>query len=70
MSYSDGGVGVRPVGDNRVVIIGVQIPFGEMVVLILKLVAASIPVYLILVAIGFMLAMVFGGIFAAMMGAV
>lgn len=69
MSYSDGGVNVRPVGDQRVVITGVQIPFGEMVLLIIKMVLASIPAYIILGMLFFMLAAVFGGIFAGIFGA-
>lgn len=69
MSYSDGGVNVRPVGDQRVVITGVQIPFGEMVLLIIKLVLASIPAYFILFVLFFLLATIFGGIFGAMFGA-
>lgn len=69
MSYSDGGVGVRPVGDSRVVITGVQIPFGELVLLILKFVLASIPAYIILFILFAIVGTIFGGIFAGMMGA-
>ena len=69
MSYPDSGVGVHPVGDGRVVITGVQIPFGDMVVLILKLVLASIPAYLILFILSVFVAGIFGGIFAGMMRA-
>ena len=69
MSYSDGGVGVRPVGDGRVVITGVQIPFGDLVMLILKLVLASIPAYIILFIIFAIVGTIFGGIFAGMMRA-
>jgi hypothetical protein len=69
MSYSDSGVGVRPVGDGRVVITGVQIPFGEMVMLILKLVLASIPAYIILFIIFAIISVIFGGVFAGLMGA-
>lgn len=69
MSYSDGGVGGRPAGDGRVVITGVDIPFGEMVMLIIKVMLASIPAYLIMLVFFFMLATIFGGIFGAMFGA-
>lgn len=69
MSYTDSGVGVHPVGDGRVVITGVQIPFGEMVVLILKLVLASIPAYIILFIIVAIVGGIFGGIFAGLMSA-
>jgi hypothetical protein len=69
MSYSDGGAGMRPVGDNRVVITGVQIPFGDMVLLIIKMVLASIPAYIILFIIFAVLATLFGGLFAGMTGA-
>ena len=68
MSYPDSGVDVRPVGDGRVVITGVQIPFGELVVLILKLVLASIPAYIILFIIIAIVGAIFGGIFAGMTG--
>lgn len=68
MSYSDSGVGVRHVGDSRVVITGVDIPFGEMVVLIVKVALASIPAYIILFILFAILGMIFGGIFAGMLG--
>ena len=70
MSYSESGVGVRPAGDGRVVITGVQIPFGELVMLILKLVLASIPAYIILFILFAIVGTIFGGIFAGMMGAI
>lgn len=69
MSYPDSGVGVRPAGDGRVVITGVQIPFGEMVMLILKMVLASIPAYIILFILFAVLGMIFGGVFAGLMSA-
>jgi hypothetical protein len=69
MSYSDSGAGMRPVGDTRVVITGVQIPFGELVLLIIKLVLASIPAYFILFILFAIVATIFGGVFAGLMGA-
>ena len=68
MSYTDPGVTTRPAGDGRVVITGVQIPFGDMVMLIIKLVLASIPAYIILFVIFLILGAIFGGMFAGMMG--
>ena len=68
MSYTDPAVNTRPAGDGRVVITGVQIPFGEMVMLIIKMVLASIPAYIILFIIFMILGAVFGGLFAGMMG--
>lgn len=68
MSYPDPNVTTRPAGDGRVVITGVQIPFGEMVMLIIKMVLASIPAYIILFIIFLILGTIFGGMFAAMMG--
>jgi hypothetical protein len=70
MSYSDGGTGARPYGDSRVVITGVQIPFGELIVLILKIALASIPVYLVMAVLFMMFAGIFGGIFAGILGAI
>jgi len=69
MSYSDGGIGARPVGEGRVVLTGVDIPFGELVLLIIKLVLASIPAYIILFILFAIVGTIFGGIFAGMMGA-
>lgn len=69
MSYSDSGVHMRPAGDSRVVITGVQIPFGELVMLILKLVLASIPAYIILFIVFAIVGTIFGGVFAGLMGA-
>lgn len=68
MSYSDQGVTTRPAGDGRVVITGVQMPFGDMVMLIVKIVLASIPAYIILFIIFAVLAGIFGGLFAGIMG--
>lgn len=58
-----------PDNRSRVVITGVDIPFGEMVMLILKVMLASIPAYIILVIVFVTLAAIFGGIFGGMMGA-
>lgn len=72
MSYTDPSVTSRPAGpagDGRVVITGVQMPFGDMVMLIVKIVLASIPAYIILFIIFAILATIFGGIFAGIMGA-
>ena len=49
---------------SRVVVTDVQIPFGSMVVLILKFALASIPAAIIL----FILFAVFAGIFSAVVG--
>jgi hypothetical protein len=68
MSYSDQGVTSRPAGDGRVVITGVQMPFGDMVMLIIKIVLASIPAYIILFIIFLILGTIFGGMFAALIG--
>lgn len=68
MSYTDPAVHTRPAGDGRVVITGVQIPFGDLVVLIIKLVLASIPAYIILFIIFLILGTIFGGLFAGLMG--
>jgi hypothetical protein len=65
MSYQDPSVATRPAGDGRVVITGVQIPFGEMVMLIIKVVLASIPAYIILCIIFFILLLILGTIFGA-----
>lgn len=51
-----------------VVITGVDIPFGDLVVLIIKVMFASIPAYLILFVIFSIIGVVFGGLFAAMLG--
>ena len=54
------GVRVQPAGPGRVVIAGVDIPFGELVMLMIKVVLASIPAYIILMAISFFMFAVFG----------
>jgi len=58
----------RATGSNPVVITGVNIPFGELVVLILKVMLASIPAYIILFLIFAFLTAVFGGLFAGLVG--
>jgi hypothetical protein len=68
MSYSDPNVTTRPAGDGRVVITGVDMPFGDMVKLIIKMVLASIPAYIIIFILFLILGTIFGGMFAAMMG--
>jgi hypothetical protein len=58
----------RATGSNNVVITGVNIPFGELVGLILKVMLASIPAYIILFIVFGILAAVFGGLFAGLIG--
>lgn len=70
MSYTDPAVNTHSAGSGRVVITGVDIPFGELVVLIIKFVLASIPAYIILFILFMILGAIFGGIFAGMMGAI
>ena len=53
--------------NGGVVIRDIDIPFGRLVVLILKIMAASIPAYLIILVIMFMLLGIFAGAMAAMM---
>ena len=54
---------------NRVVITGVDMSFGEMVVLILKVMLASIPAYIILFIIFSIFMALFGGaMMAGMLG--
>lgn len=57
----------RAAGSNHVVITGVNIPFGELVVLILKVMLASIPAYIILFIIFSILMTVFGGLFTGLL---
>ena len=57
----------RAAGTNHVVVTGVDIPFGEMVVLILKVMLASIPAYIILFIIFSILMTVFGGLLTGLM---
>ena len=52
---------------TEVKVVDLTMPFGSMVVFILKWVIASIPAMIILFLIGAVLAAVFGGIFASMM---
>lgn len=68
MSYSDGGVSVRSVGEGRVVVSGVDIPFGDLVVLIIKMALAAIPAYFILFGLAAIVGVVFGGIFGGILG--
>jgi hypothetical protein len=58
-----------PDSRTRVVITGVDIPFGELVMLILKVMLASIPAYIVLVIIFVIFAAIFGGIFGGMIAA-
>jgi len=51
-----------------VVITGVDIPFGDLVTLIIKVILASIPAYIILMIIMLIIMAIFGGIFGGMMG--
>jgi hypothetical protein len=67
MSYPD-DFSTRPVGEGRVVITGVQIPFGDLVVLIIKLVLASIPAYIMLIIFIAMLAGIFRGVLGGLGG--
>lgn len=48
-------------GQNRVVITGVDIPFGELVGIILKLMLASIPAYILLFILFSIAMALFGG---------
>lgn len=56
-------------GASPVVITGIKIPFGDLVMLIMKVILASIPAYILLVIIFMMLAATFGGFFAGLAGA-
>ena len=62
------GVRVQPAGAGRVVIAGVDIPFGDLVMLIIKVALASIPAYIILFILFMAVAAVFGGLFAGLAG--
>lgn len=53
-------------GRTDVTVVDVRMPFGSMVVFILKWTLASIPALIILAIIGFAVAATFGGIFASM----
>lgn len=60
--------GFVPAGPSQIVIRGVDIPFGDLVVLIIKIVLASIPAYIILLVILAIAGTIFGGLFAAVLG--
>ena len=75
MSFSEnpaggayGGVTTRPGASGQVVITGVQIPFGDLVVLIIKVVLASSPAYIILFILFAILGGICGGIVGGLMG--
>ena len=53
---------------TEVVVTDVQIPFGSMVVLIIKWTIASIPAMLIVVILGVITSVVLGGMFAGLVG--
>ena len=59
--------GGQRTGPEQVVITGVDIPFGRMVMLILKVMIASIPAYILLMIIFLMIFALLGGIAGAMM---
>ena len=52
---------------DRVVITDVQIPFGSMVILIIKALAASLPALLILSLVPLVVISVFGGLIATLL---
>ncbi len=51
---------------EEVVVTDVRIPFGSMVVLILKWTLASIPAMIVMVILGMVAAGIFAGVFGAM----
>jgi uncharacterized membrane protein len=51
---------------NQTTIVGIDIPFGTMVVLIIKLFFASIPAYILIFILMSIFTMLFGGIFGGM----
>jgi hypothetical protein len=55
-------------GRAEVTVVDIQMPFGSMVLFILKWTLASIPAVIIIMLIAFALATVFGGVFAALTG--
>ncbi|HEU0053792.1 MAG TPA: hypothetical protein VFQ39_11460 [Longimicrobium sp.] len=63
-----GGGGASYTGPVRTVLTDVDIPFGQLVTLILKVMLASIPAYIILFIIFMIIGGIFGGIFAGLMG--
>jgi hypothetical protein len=62
------GPAFAAVGFSPVVIRGVDISFGDLVVLIIKVVLAAIPAYIIIFIILAILGSFFGGLFAALVG--
>ncbi|MHA7837913.1 MAG: hypothetical protein ACX98W_10680 [bacterium] len=48
--------------ENRVVVTDIRMPFWSMVVFLVKLTIAAIPAYIILLAIGFMVFAILGGL--------
>lgn len=55
-------------GSNRVVVSGVDIPFADLVVLIVKVVLASIPAYFIMFIFFSILFAIFGSMLMGMVG--
>ena len=55
-------------GENRVVVTGIDMSFGDLVVFILKVMLAAIPAYILLFIIFAILTAVFGGLFAGLLG--
>ncbi len=53
---------------EEVIVTDVRIPFGSMVVLILKWTFASIPAMIVLMIVGMMVMGIAGGMFGAMVG--
>ena len=53
---------------EEVIVTDVRIPFGSMVVLILKWTLASIPAMIVLMMLGMMVMAIGGGMFGAMVG--
>ncbi|HET7229041.1 MAG TPA: hypothetical protein VFJ16_03530 [Longimicrobium sp.] len=51
---------------GKVVVTGLEIPFGDLVILIIKVTLASIPAYLILLTLSAILVVLFGGFLAAL----
>ena len=50
--------------EQRVVVVDVNMKFGTMVVFLVKLAIAFIPAAIILVVVGFIVALLFGGLFS------
>ena len=55
-------------GRTEVTVVDVQMPFGSMVMFILKWTLASIPAVIIVMCIGFVVALMFGGLFTSLSG--